>query len=285
MIVAAWWSFYVRAWSRRRLRVKHLRALEVLLGHRIQVTRIERQKRRPGVYLVEAWSNIDTPTVERAAMYVLRQVSRFTSSVRQSQCLLFENDEEEDDLVAFYWDEPELTDLPGFVSSGVLLKLWPDDPGSDWAAAAGPADRICMELVMFSQTLRSRPLMVLQPIALPLRKFVMDLDIHVQCSTKEKLVQRHWPAFLEHRLGGEAELIAIETRSFDQGPFKVHARRHLECMADDQAIGHCLALTGGKRLVIECDPSGRLIRLSATTDPPTGLVTGIVGYTVRPAAE
>jgi hypothetical protein len=286
--VSCWWSFYVKAWSRRRLMTGPIREMEALLGHRLQVTRVERQEKLPGVYLVEAWSILEVESLEQSAVAVLRQLQKVSSPVFQSSQLDADPTSNGEQVISYYWGPPEQIGLPKFTSSGVLLSYnnWrgrPEDLAPSDENNIDALSRRARDAHLYHD---KRTMPIMQPVdgRSGTEDFLILLDVWIRASTKPKLVALHWPAFKE-RLPEGVELLEITTRSYDKGPFKLKLQRVLHQVTDDQAIACCLMMAGALRLEFEYDDLGKLKRLSASKVPGGSDHTGIVAYSLVPITQ
>ena len=78
--------------------------------------------------------------------------------------------------------------------------------------------------------------------------FVVHWDLHVQTSTKRELMETHWP-LLQRRFGGEgAEMIDLEKRAGDIGPFKFRIKQVLYDVLECEFLLSVLAHSEGMHI-------------------------------------
>lgn len=284
MRIGVWWSFWINSWSRRRLQCGPIHNLESILGHCLQVRTIERDPKRRGVYHVDAWSYLETQSLEQGSVAVLKQVQRLASPVLQAFAFNSAPTSQSDDVISFYWGLKEQFGLPKVFSTGVLLK---HDP-NPFEPVNPRADEDIMELwrdagsLEHQSLVRSAPLITLLDIG-PSRNFNMDFDIRIQTSTKRKLLDYHWPKFKDAWFKGDIDLIDITDGPHKLLPYKLTARRSLTAVTDDEAIAACLTHTAGHNLRSEFNSrTGQLTRFTSASNGASPLTEGIAACRLEP---
>jgi hypothetical protein len=132
MLITAWWDVHRQFASGhhpRRRRVRPLRVLEQVLGHRIQSTGFSRYAAMlPDQYQYTAYSWLDAETIDDAVLFVLCQLARFNCPIqdgvyRLNRQAVVSDEEFEYTVGAFYWNTHKQPPLVDIESGGVLLQM------------------------------------------------------------------------------------------------------------------------------------------------------------------
>ncbi|MEQ1694972.1 MAG: hypothetical protein ABL901_03940 [Hyphomicrobiaceae bacterium] len=189
-----------------------------------------------------------------------------------------------DDVISYYWGLKDQFGLPKVFSSGVLLKHDPNPFEAVYPRSNEDIMDLWRDTGSFGHQglVRSAPLIALLDAG-PRRNFTMDLDIGIQTSTKQKLIDYHWPKVRDGWFKGDIDLIDITAGPHKLLPYKLTARRTLIAVTDDEAIATCLTYTAGHNLRSEFEPpSGRLIRFTSTSNSTDPLTEGIAACRLEP---
>lgn len=92
------------------------------------------------------------------------------------------------------------------------------------------------------------------------RCYTVTWHMKVQTSTKRELMEKHWP-ILQSRYGAGAEMVDLEKRSGDVGPFKFSIRNVWADVAGDTFVTAVLARSGRLHVSCECDETGSLVTM------------------------
>ncbi len=118
----------------------------------------------------------------------------------------------------------------------------------------------------------------------PQGSLVVDWHMHVQTSTKRQLMETHWPP-LQARFGGDAELVELEKRSGDTGPFRFLVRQTLAGITAAEAMVATLTNAGGLDLE-QIERSETVVRLRGSKGSvPPGRASAILGFEANWHAE
>ena len=134
MRISLWWSFYVNAADAREVEEIHLPHVASRLGHGLQMRdrSIEPDTKRTGLFHVDAWSYLEAQTIPQAGTAALREALALTDTVRAPQAFNAASDEDEDSIIAFYWDDCAAAGLPDVRSSGLMASCNPQFDPASW---------------------------------------------------------------------------------------------------------------------------------------------------------
>ena len=237
----AWWSFFIRAHSRRRLKIGPWREIQSLLGTSLGRFVFTGQRSVPGTYHVEADLLIEAPDPASAAVALHQLARRLGGNWHHAWHLDEAPDEFEPTIAAFYKVSPAELLVSAITSAGVQLDaLSPDG-----------TDRSRVPVLTIDDTMSLR------------RNFILDFAISIEASQKKKLLEMAWPTFSQ-RFAGPVAIVEFEPRPGETGPFCFTARQNLDGVTDAEAAAACLRQTGGMILSFERDEDGQLVRLAGT---------------------
>jgi hypothetical protein len=82
--------------------------------------------------------------------------------------------------------------------------------------------------------------------------------MQVQTSTKRELMETHWP-IIRQQFGGDCvQMVELEKRSGDVGPFKFSVQQDFDNLTDDEMISRVLSHCGGMNVWLEVVPEGTI---------------------------
>lgn len=87
----------------------------------------------------------------------------------------------------------------------------------------------------------------------------------------------HWPNFRGHWFPEDAELLEVEPRPYNHGPFHLKVRRILQNVTEEEAVCMSLATAMGCKISIDWGPA---FKLTGTRDS----ANGIAAFTMTRAA-
>ncbi len=105
------------------------------------------------------------------------------------------------------------------------------------------------------------------------RCYAVTWHLQVQTSTKRELMVTHWP-ILQSRYGEAAEMVDLEKRSGDIGPFKFSIRNVWSDVAEDTFVTAVLARSGGLHVTCGRDETGSLVTMRGVRRHRGGLDAG-----------
>jgi hypothetical protein len=255
MLIQAWWDVYRQfapGHHPRRRRVRPLRGLERVLGHRVRTTDFVRYDATPpDQYQYTAYSWLDAETIDDAAMFILSQLARFQCPIhhgpyRFNRQAVLSNEELENTIGAFYWNTHKQPPLADFDSGGVLLS------------------------VASNQVIR--PLYTVRvPRAAALRaNFTLVAEI-VMMGDAQDVREFHWPRYRDDNTMQGFEIVAFKGRSGPGNASYLTVERAAMDATETTAICNALACTSGVDLKLAL---GTDVPLVATPSRPTeGLVS------------
>jgi hypothetical protein len=132
MLITAWWDVhrqFAPGHHPRRRRVRPLRALEQVLGHRVQSAGYSRYDAMlPDQYQYTAYSWLDADTIDDAVMFSLSQLARLDCPIqhglyRLNRQAVVCDEELKHTIGAFYWNTHKQPPLVDVDSGGVLLLM------------------------------------------------------------------------------------------------------------------------------------------------------------------
>lgn len=285
MRVSLWWSFYVNAKDPREVETIHLPQVAAQLGHGLQMRdgSIEADAKRAGVYHVDAWSYLEAQTVPQAGTAALREALALSDSVRAPQAFNAAPNENEDAIIAFYWDDCEAAGLPNVRSSGLMASCNPQLDPATWPDLSAYEAESRAGIEALRNDILAAPLIDLGPADAAQRDYQLDLDLRIYASTSAKLLDQGWPEVRKKWFNGDAELIQVAKRPYDRGPFRLKARKYLDRITQDQAVASCLQFGAHGGLTVEADAAGLLTSVTGLHATHDQGVNNIVGYTLTRA--
>lgn len=159
-----WWDLHIKAWGRRRMQARTLRTLERVWGHGLAARDIRPLPKHRNVYWVEAFVDLYVVSIEQAVEFVREQVSRIAMNFDQPGSVNHEPSDDNDfEVVSYYWRGENQLILPEMISSGVMLLCYPQVI-ERIAREPRPLNEMWIDIadnITSSDTFKRRPVVVL----------------------------------------------------------------------------------------------------------------------------
>ena len=261
---AVYWSIYTDWRGRRDFRKLYWDRLKDAIGRPAKLVGIEREDQWPSglpshELRCHVWRFFRAASDADATAETLRSIMRVAPEWR---ILSPSSRLDEDDLIEMIWDRnPQGSDraseLPFPKLTSILVSLKRD---TGFRVRAGFTVRCGGE--------KERP--TTSSLCAPLRakgSIRAIWQMQVQTSTKRELMETHWP-LLQRRFGGEAaELIDLEKRRGDVGPFRFSVCQSLASVTETEAIMAVLEQCAGLIVSVET-PRKRAFVIRGRSDRP-----------------
>jgi len=274
---AVYWSIYTDHRGRQHFRQLYWDRLKDLIGRPAKLVGIEREEHWPSKRPVRelrchVWRHFRARSDAEAIVETLRAASRVAPVWR---VMIAPRPERSDDPLhqplSIIWDRhpdrADLEQLPLPLLSSILVQIHRDTgfrirPGIQ-VLGGGEKER---------------------PTGIPLldepqdrRFYAVTWRMQVQTSTKRSLMETHWPR-LQNRFGTHAEMVDLERRSGETGPYKFSIRQDLRDVTESEAVARILAQASGLRISLTMADDGSIACLRGIHDrAPVGTYS-VMGF-------
>ena len=260
----AWWNFYIPSSSGDAGVGAALAHLEVGLGLKMQARDISPTPSRTDDYRVDAWTYIEAPTVEVAAVTLLARIARIVKTIGQP--FVF-NPSQDDGTVAYYWDAPDERCSAVSRSSGVLLLT--SDDGERVSAALTPEEQAHRHLDEAAPRITAAESGV--------SDWMMEIEVRMYSQSKVEAKEKRWPLF-RSQLPGTWEVTTVRGGAAKALPYSIKARGEAVGASTSELIACFLQREGGATLDVALDGKGEIQTVGMTRADQYAAQQGIASY-------
>lgn len=253
---AVYWSIYTDLKGRTQFRDLYWDRLKDLIGRPAKLVGIEREdlwpSGRPSPELrCHVWTFIRAASSEEAISETVRAAMRVAPGWR----ILTVRPEDDDETFEMVWDRPRdgaPSELPLPRLTSILASVH-----HDTGFRIYPGGRSAGSLQRSSRTIVPNQ---------GRGTFAATWDFEVQTSTKRELMEAHWP-ILSRRFGDDGvELIDLQKRGGDVGPFRFKLRHVVKEVAQSEAM--LMVLHQSEGMVLSVEDRGSSVVLLGRRDVP-----------------
>lgn len=257
---AVYWSIYTDLRGREQFRKLYWEKLKDLIGRPAKLVGIVREEIWPSgapshELRCHVWRYCSADEVEHAVAETMRAAYCVAPEWRVLTMPRFNSPEDRGDelfVIDWYRDAeeaqtsklplPKLTTIQISLNRDTGFKVMPGYTvrGSGRCERPGPA--LPARLIQSPRT------------------YTAEWRMQVQTSTKRELMETHWP-ILQSRFGEAAEMVDLQKRSGDVGPFKFSIRNVWADLTEDTFVTAVLARSGGLHVSCERDETGSLVTM------------------------
>ncbi len=253
---AVYWSIYTDFRGRQQFRKLYWDRLKDLIGRPAKLIGIEREYLWPSgapshELRCHVWRNFSAASDTEAISYTFRSACRVASAWKPFAAPVWDpmGSQANDDVFEMVWyrntdnrasDQLELPCLTTIMVSVRRDMGFRVRPG--FTVAGGGASEPDLSHPVLSRHVSQG-------------NFAVTWHVHVQTSNKRALMETHWP-LLQDRFGKDAEMIDLEKRSGDIGPFKFSIRQSLPLIGDDELIRKLLDQSDGLAVTLQTATDG-----------------------------
>lgn len=285
---AVYWSIYTDFRGRQQFRKLYWDRLKDLIGRPAKLIGIEREALWPSgapshELRCHVWRFFMADNFEHAVAETMRAASRVAPDWRVVNApRTAPPPDRTDELFVLNWCRDAVgqssTDLPLSKLTDIQVSLNVDTgfrvrPGF---TIAGGGDKERPALAMLPRRENAR------------RTYAAEWRMQLQTSTKRELLETHWPQ-LQAWFGEGAEMIELEKRSGDTGPFQFKVRKVWLDVTEDWFVTTVLTRCGGLHVILEAGRSGEVTKLRGALRgggvPRTSMVLGLVAGPFEPDAK
>lgn len=261
----AWWDFYIPSTSGRSGVTEAVTRLETGLNLGMQVRSIAPSPSKTNDYHVEAWTYIETPSVEGAAVALLARVGRVVRTIGQP--FLFDP-ARDDGVISFYWDAPDERGSAISRSSGVMLMPCSDGEYEDDDAPLTPEEREHRHLV------RKAPRFTAPED--PVCDWTMEIDVRLHSESKLQAKDKRWP-LVQAQLPGAWEVRDVRGGATRALPYSIKAHGKVRSQAGE-LIGQFLRFGGGNSLSVKLGADSAIDTIQSSRAEVHAQRQGIASY-------